>query len=462
MTTQTHEISISSPANNPFLRILTSLIHPPEAIKGDERRKATSLAALTLLFLPLAMIAVLATPIIDLISGTGFTPPNIGGVIGIIIIFIAYGISRTIYHKIGAYLIIAVPIIAVTIVGLTSNTVVSEAALFYMTLSIVLSSLLLSSRDTLLSGFAVGIVLVFLWVMTHDGQTPISISALTYTIIAAGIMSFVGRIRERNLEELATTQKELVHRIADVEEARRQAERSDQVKSAFLASMSHELRTPLNAIINFSKFVAKGDLGPVNEEQEETLYEVVDSAKHLLNLINDVLDMSKIESGSLNLFVTDDVDLKTIINQVTSTGKSLLDDKPVEIRTELAEDLPQIRGDRQRITQILLNIMSNACKFTEEGMIDITAKRIADKVLISIADTGPGIAEEDHDAIFEPFKQTDTGLRQGGGTGLGMPITKNLVEEHGGELRVNSQIGEGATFTVSLPIKSDILVPVLT
>lgn len=243
--------------------------------------------------------------------------------------------------------------------------------------------------------------------------------------------------------------------------ARERAEAADQVKSTFLASMSHELRTPLNAIINFTKFVAKGDLGPVNEEQEETLMEVVDSGRHLLNLINDVLDMSKIESGSLTLFVMDDVDMQQVIKQVVSTGRSLLHEKSVELIADVSPDLPRIRGDKQRLTQVFLNIISNACKFTEQGEITVRAYRDNADVVISVADTGPGIAPDDHGLVFEAFKQTTSGLRQGGGTGLGMPITKSLVESHGGTIELESALGEGTTFTITLPITSDILQPTL-
>lgn len=253
----------------------------------------------------------------------------------------------------------------------------------------------------------------------------------------------------------------LNERVIETEAARQRAEHSDKVKSSFLASMSHELRTPLNAVINFTKFVAKGQLGPVNQEQEETLYEVVDSAKHLLNLINDVLDMSKIESGTLTLFVVDNVNIESILNQVVSTGKSLLADKPVEIRTDMEASLPQIRGDRQRLVQIFLNIMSNACKFTDEGSITVKAYRSDDEVVVSMTDTGPGIAPEDLSIVFEAFKQTESGLRQGGGTGLGMPITKNLVEAHGGSIHLESELGKGTTFTIHLPITSTILAPTL-
>ncbi|MBX3061849.1 MAG: hypothetical protein KF726_02675 [Anaerolineae bacterium] len=237
---------------------------------------------------------------------------------------------------------------------------------------------------------------------------------------------------EATVDEFVRVNEEVEQAKEAAEKARAETERANTVKSAFLASMSHELRTPLNAVINFTKFVAKGSMGPVNEEQVETLNEVIDSARHLLNLINDVLDMSKIESGSLNLFIENNVSLKAILETVVSTGKSLIVEKEIELKTEIADMLPLIKGDRQRILQILLNIVSNAIKFTDEGYVSIKAYRQDQEVVFAIEDTGAGIAAEDQAAVFEAFKQTTTGLRQGGGTGLGMPITKNLVEAHGG------------------------------
>jgi signal transduction histidine kinase len=261
--------------------------------------------------------------------------------------------------------------------------------------------------------------------------------------------------------ELEATVDEFLRAKAETERAKTEAERASSVKSAFLASMSHELRTPLNAIINFTKFVAKGTMGPVNAEQIETLNEVVDSAKHLLNLINDVLDMSKIEAGSLKLFVEPNVDLNAILKTVLSTGKSLLGDKPVVLQMDIQDELPTIEGDRQRILQILLNIMSNACKFTDEGHIKVRAAQKNDEIVFTIEDTGPGIASEDQAAVFEAFKQTSTGLRQGGGTGLGMPISKNLAEAHGGRLWLESEPDKGTKFHVTLPVRASNLVQTL-
>jgi signal transduction histidine kinase len=264
-------------------------------------------------------------------------------------------------------------------------------------------------------------------------------------------------IRKRDLElsQLNTT---LEQRVIETQEAKEHAERSDQVKSAFLASMSHELRTPLNSIINFTKFVLKGVMGPVTEKQSETLAKVVESGKHLLDLINNVLDISKIESGSLKLFVEENVNVCEIIQSASATAESLLIEKPVTLKVHLDENLPLITGDRQRILQVMLNLLSNACKFTDTGYIEISARVQNAEILLAIRDTGPGIPPEDHAAVFEPFKQTETGLRQGAGTGLGMPISKSLVEAHGGRLWLESVPDEGTTFYITLPIHSENLV----
>ncbi len=245
--------------------------------------------------------------------------------------------------------------------------------------------------------------------------------------------------------------------FTSAQQARQEAERSNRVKSQFLTSMSHELRTPLNAIINFSKFVTRGTFGPINDRQKEMLTTVVNSGEHLLNLINDVLDMSKIESGSMNLFIENDIDLGQICLSAVNSGRSLIGDKPVEIISDICPHLSPIVGDKQRLLQILLNIVSNACKFTQNGSITISAQPKGDDILVSIADTGPGIPREEWRLVFEPFKQTETGIRQGGGTGLGMPISKSLVESHGGRMWLESTPGNGTVFYVSLPVHSAIL-----
>jgi signal transduction histidine kinase len=262
----------------------------------------------------------------------------------------------------------------------------------------------------------------------------------TLNEMAFQVGTLITTLEERTLIEIA---------------ARERAERSDQVKSAFLAAMSHELRTPLNAIINFTKFVVKGVMGPVNDRQVETLNKVADSGKHLLNLINDILDISKIESGSLNLFIEDDVNIGQLVTSAASTAESLLVGKPVSVICDVDPNLPLMWGDKQRILQILLNVVSNACKFTDEGYIRISAHQRGGEMHLAVEDTGPGIAVEDYATVFQAFKQTNTGLRQGSGTGLGMPISRSLAEAHGGRMWLKSEVGKGSTFFVVLPLKSE-------
>jgi signal transduction histidine kinase len=320
-----------------------------------------------------------------------------------------------------------------------------------------------------LTGFA-GFLIVGL--ITVVVQTVASIRGLGQVTEQLAQGNLKARAKTNNVNEIASVATvmntmagrmealidELGDQVNEAETARAEAERSDRVKSAFLASMSHELRTPLNSVINFSKFVSRGVMGPVTDKQKEALGRVIDSGQHLLNLINDVLDISKIESGSLNLFVEDDIDLRQLLDQAVTTAHGLAH-PGVTLTADLPADLPTVRGDRKRILQIILNVMSNACKFTTEGIIDLSARVKDDIIAIEVRDTGPGISLEDHAGVFEPFKQTGAGLRQGSGTGLGMPISKNLAEAHGGRLHFESQPGEGTTFHIELPVRSPLLVP---
>ncbi len=259
--------------------------------------------------------------------------------------------------------------------------------------------------------------------------------------------------------ELQAVSDEFERAYDETEKARREVEQANNVKSAFLASMSHELRTPLNAIINFTKFLLKEKMGPITEQQVEALDKVRSSGVHLLNLINDVLDISKIESGSMNLLVETNVNVLEIIRKVHSMSEALIEDKPVALHLDVPAEMPAIIGDKQRLLQIIINLMSNACKFTEEGAITLKASHDESNIIIEITDTGAGIAPEEQNIVFESFKQTTSGLRKGKGTGLGMPISKRLAQAHGGDITFQSEVGVGSTFTLTLPIASKVIEP---
>jgi len=228
--------------------------------------------------------------------------------------------------------------------------------------------------------------------------------------------------------------------------------RSDLMKNQFLSSVSHELRTPLNAIINFVEMVALGLVGPVTEEQKELLNNSLESSTHLLQLINDILDISKIQAGKLTLFIEPEVDLYSVLNTVIETIQPMFKDKQVELIQDIDNNLPLISGDKRRIRQVLLNLLSNAIKFTDEGTVTLSVKVEDTEVMFAVIDTGIGIAPDAQSAIFEPFVQTANGIKLEQGTGLGLPISLSLVQAHGGELRMESQPGEGAAFYFSLPI----------
>jgi signal transduction histidine kinase len=245
--------------------------------------------------------------------------------------------------------------------------------------------------------------------------------------------------------------------FAEAHQARQEAEQANRVKSQFLASMSHELRTPLNAILNFTQFVSSGMLGEVNQEQVETLGKVVYSGQHLLGLINDVLDISKIEAGALKLFVEPNIDLAQEVSVVADAARALVAQKPIDLQVDVKQNLPHIVGDKRRIRQIMLNLVSNACKFTDKGSIRIVLEQRKDDLVFAVHDTGAGIAPEDQAMIFELFRQSSTGLRQGEGTGLGLPISRRLASAHGGSIWLESTLGQGSSFYVNLPIRSSVL-----
>ncbi|HEX7555869.1 MAG TPA: ATP-binding protein, partial [Leptolinea sp.] len=267
------------------------------------------------------------------------------------------------------------------------------------------------------------------------------------------------RVTERTTElakrvsEVETLNQSMLTLNENLKAAVIKAESADRLKSAFLATMSHELRTPLNSIIGFTGILLQKLVGPLSEEQEKQLKMVQGSAHHLLELINDVLDISKIEADQI-VISTEEFDVAESIRKSVEKIKPLADKKGLSLITEINPRNILITSDRRRVEQILINLLNNAVKFTDHGQVRLECRLENDNLLISIHDTGIGIKPEDLQTLFKPFRQIDTGLtRQYEGTGLGLSICKRLIEILGGDIQVVSEPGVGSTFSFILPIQ---------
>ena len=262
-----------------------------------------------------------------------------------------------------------------------------------------------------------------------------------------GVVATYGDITE--LKHRETELDNLVHEIAVARDA---AETANRAKSQFLANMSHELRTPLNAILGYTELMAEGTYGELCEEMLEVLKRLETNGRHLLGLINDVLDLSKIEAGQLVLELSDYC-IQDIAQTVRSTLEPLAADKKLAFKVEVPAELPPGRGDGRRLTQVLINLVGNAIKFTDAGEVAIKTEANNGSFYVTVRDTGPGISAADQAKLFQEFQQADNAIaRKRGGTGLGLAISKRIIEMHGGRIWVESQPGHGSTFVFTLPV----------
>jgi len=239
----------------------------------------------------------------------------------------------------------------------------------------------------------------------------------------------------------------------EIEEKGHELELADRHKSQFLANMSHELRTPLNAILGYTELILDNIYGDVPGKIHEVLERLEKNGRHLLGLINDVLDLSKIEAGQLNLALND-YSLEDVVQTVLSSIEALATEKNIELKCAVPSNLMTARGDEQRIAQVLLNLLGNALKFTDQGLVKVELTVANETFLLSVYDTGPGLSEDDQKKIFKEFHQADgSSTRKKDGTGLGLSIAKKIVEMHGGRIWVESTLGKGSIFRFTLPIR---------
>lgn len=306
------------------------------------------------------------------------------------------------------------------------------------------------------------------WQFRRKNGTMFAAEVIATQMPDGNLLGVIRDISERKAVQKAlydlniSLERKVLERTAELKEALVRAEAADRVKSAFLATMSHELRTPLNSIIGFTGILLQGLAGPLTDEQKKQLSMVRSSGRHLLDLINDVLDLSKIEAGQFEVR-KEAFSVATSIQSVVDLTSPLARKKDLALLFEVPQGLPMMTSDRRRFEQILINLVTNAIKFTMQGHVKITANVLAAQSVepggttlrIEVQDTGMGIQAEHLNSLFQPFRQVDTGLsRQHEGTGLGLAICRRLAGLMGGTVAAASTLSEGSTFTLTLPLES--------
>jgi signal transduction histidine kinase len=256
----------------------------------------------------------------------------------------------------------------------------------------------------------------------------------------------------RSTSQIARSRRELAVSLEREQTLGRQLQIADRHKSEFLASMSHELRTPLNAIIGFADVLKGGMAGELRGRQGEYLGDIVESGRHLLSLINDILDLAKVEAGRMELEVTS-FSLPAALGNGMTMIRERAQQHAIDLQLEISPEVGTVSGDERKVKQVVFNLLSNAVKFTPDGgHVAVSAERRDGEIRVAVRDSGVGISAEDQARIFEEFAQTKDGRRAAEGTGLGLTLTKRLVELHGGRIWVESEPGKGSTFTFAIPL----------
>lgn len=396
--------------------------------------------------------------------------------------FYSYKLYRNDRFRRGTYFFIGGLTLFIVSFMITPSTQFPQLEIYLLALVVVTASILINPQAAVqTAGFAIvftlGMALILNGVSWDSIVLLVAPLSITLAVAAATWIGFDyligaiqvlldthGRAHQRSRKlfesqyELEIAYKMLEQANEALAEAQFTAVQANEFKTRFVTNLSHELRTPLSAIINLSFILSKGRYGEVTSEQSDYLTRIHDAGNMLLQIVNDLLDLAKIEAGQMRLF-REPVDLAALAANVITTVSGLITDKPVELRQEIEPNLPKIYGDGTRIRQIMLNLLGNAIKYTDEGSVTLRiAQANEDFVKISVIDTGTGIKSEEFERIFEEFKQAQEAFASRKiGTGLGLPISKQFVEMHGGQLWGESEYGKGSAFHFTLPINSEII-----
>jgi signal transduction histidine kinase len=344
----------------------------------------------------------------------------------------------------------AIGMFTLTMLGVAANIWIQTGTLTSETLGPTFETINLILEGSIVSGIIVASAIT----NNASHRAEAATTALQATNVQLQATNTALALEQALLEQkVADRTASLAQKNEDLQRAIAAAEEANRLKTKFLANMSHELRTPLNAIIGFIEMLLRNSRGDVPREHRPYLVRVLSNAEHLLGLINDILDIAKIEAGQIVLLF-EEVDLTALLRGVAATGIGLTKDKGLTLTLDCPEELPTVLIDKTRIRQVLLNLLSNATKFTHQGGISLRVKYAnTTTVRIEVQDTGIGIAAEDQALIFEDFRQVQDDIsRAYQGTGLGLSISRRLVELHGGQMWVESNPGQGSTFCFTVPI----------